>query len=143
MHILLPVLSCLRHFPAPVYLLAVRGRRGSNELLSGCNFPDTGLAVSKLGKTDVKKDLFLLTPLEAAYPARLVGVIKSRVIIYQRASLGTRFRRSQSRIMLPTKWDPRGCKGEQNSPPRVLGCQRVPGVCCGSAAAKIGAGYGQ
>lgn len=90
--------------------------------LPGRRFPDKGSQVGKLGKTDVKKDLFLLTPSEARYPAGLLGVIQSRVIIYQRVSLAGRFPRSISRITLPAELDSHGHKREWSSPPWLLIC---------------------
>lgn len=82
--------------------------------------PDTGSQGGKLGKTDVKKDLFLLSPSEARYPAGLVGVIKSRVIIYQRASTASHFPRSKSGITPPTEWDSQGHNRERSLPLRVV-----------------------
>lgn len=86
---------------------------------SSC-FPDPVSRVGKIGKTDVRKDLSLLAPSEVRYPAGLAGVIKSRVIIYPRASLASHVPRSKSGIMLPTEMDSHGCEGEHSLPLRVL-----------------------
>lgn len=88
--------------------------------LPGCCFPDPGSRVGKIGKTDVRKDLSLLAPSEVRSPAGLAGVIKSRVIIYPRASLASHVPRSKSGIMLPTEMDSQGYEGEHSLPLRVL-----------------------
>lgn len=92
---------------------------GSLALGSFC-FPDPGSRAGKIGKTDVRKDLSLLAPSEVRYPAGLAGVIKSRVIIYPRASLASHVPRSKSGIMLPTEMDSHGFEGEPSLPLRVL-----------------------
>lgn len=89
-------------------------------LLPGCCFPDPGSQVGKIGKTDVRKALSLLAPSEVRYPAGLAGVIKSRVIIYPRASLASHVPRSKSGITLPTETDSHGYEGEHSLPLRVL-----------------------
>lgn len=97
------------------------GLTGSGQfVLPGCCFPDPGSRVGKIGKTDVRKDLSLLAPSEVRYPAGLAGVIKSRVIIYPRASLASHVPRSKSGIMLPTGMDSHGYEGEHSLPLRVL-----------------------
>lgn len=95
MHILFPMHGCFRHFPYPVCLLEACTETWVPP-------PSHGLTVSKPGEADAKKDLFLLTPWEAAHPAGLRGVIKSRVIIYQRATLRTHFHRSKCTVVPPT-----------------------------------------
>lgn len=102
--------------------------------LPGRQFPDTGSQLGKLGKTDVKKDLCLSAPSETRYPAGLVGVIKSRVIIYQGASLATHFHGSTSRLWLPTGTGFTGASARAelaspgfNPPPRHRSCLSVCG----------------
>lgn len=95
------------------------GPTGSGQFLDAA-FPDPGSRVGKIGKTDVRKDLSLFAPSEVRFPAGLAGVIKSRVIIYPRASLASHVPRSKSGITLPTETDSHGYEGEHSLPLRVL-----------------------